>query len=186
MLSRLLPLWLLWQATAPAVIERIVAVVEGRPLMLSQVRLAQRLRDLTEAAAREALIDEQLMFGEASRLPQAVVTADEEERGYQDLIARVPDAREHASEAELRAVVRRQLAILKYVEFRFRPQIRIADDAVREAYEQESAGRPPSDAPAYPERAPALRERLERRELDLRIEAWVRELRASALVRYNP
>jgi hypothetical protein len=186
MRSRLLTLALMCLA-APArgeVIERIVAVVDGRPLMLSEVRLVERLRGLDEATAREALIDERLMFGEAARLPQASVSAADEERAYGALVARVDPAPDAAGEALLRAVVRRQVAILKYVEFRFRPQLRVSEEAVRAAYAAESAGT--SEPPPFAERGPLLRERLERRELDLRIETWIRELRAAAQIRYNP
>ena len=61
----------------------------------------------------------------------------------------------------LRRMVRRQATILKYVDFRFRPQVRItAEDPEEKAL-------------------------LEAAELDARIEAWVKDLRAAAEVRYN-
>src|SRR5438876_629259 len=61
-------------AAAPAeVVERILAVVDSRPLMLSEVRLVEQLRGLGRPAALEALVDEQLMLREASRLAQSVV-----------------------------------------------------------------------------------------------------------------
>src|SRR4029078_4636754 len=43
-----------------ALVERILAVVEGRPVLLSEVRLVQALRGLDEKAALEELIDERL------------------------------------------------------------------------------------------------------------------------------
>lgn len=164
------------------VVERILAVVDGRPLLLSEVRVLERLRGLDRQAAVDALIDERLMFREAARLPQAVVTEEEEERAYRELAARVP-AGSGATEEELRRLARRQTAILKYVEFRFRPQVRVEDAEVRAAWDQESAARP--DTPPFEEAAPALRARLEAEELDKRIEEWVGELRASAEIRYN-
>ncbi len=85
-------------------------------------------------------------------------------------------------EPDLRRLLRRQLAILKYVEFRFRPQVRIGDDEVRKAWEEEQAGRPAG--PALEDAQEVIRARLERRALDERIEAWVRELRSRADVRY--
>jgi len=48
------------------------------------------------------------------------------------------------------------------VELRFRPQVRVGEDL-----------------------APERRDEEERRALDQRIEAWVKELRAQAEVRYN-
>jgi hypothetical protein len=164
------------------VVERILAVVDGRPLLLSEVMVLQRLRGLERKAAVDALIDERLMFREAARLPEAVVSAEEEERAYRDLAARLPAAAA-ASEDDLRRLARRQTAILKYIDFRFRPQVRVEEAAVRSAWEQDRAARP--DTPPFEEAAAGVRSRLEAAELDQRIEQWVKELRAGAEIRYN-
>lgn len=164
------------------VVERILAVVDGRPLLLSEVRVLERLRGLDQKAAVDALIDERLMFREAARLPQAVVSAEEEERAYRELAARVP-AGAGATEEDLRRLARRQTAILKYVEFRFRPQVRVEDEEVRAAYAKERSARP--ETPPFEAVAEQLRARLESEELDQRIEEWVKELRAGAEIRYN-
>jgi hypothetical protein len=74
--------------------------------------------------------------------------------------------------------------ILKYVDLRFRPQVRVSDEVVREAYEDEHAGR--AEAPAFADAAGKIRDRLVGRDLDARIEGWVKELRAGAEIRYNP
>jgi len=164
------------------VVERILAVVDGRPLLLSEVRVLERLRGLDRKAAVDALIDERLMFREALRLPEAVVSAEEEERAYRDLAARVP-AGAGATEEDLRRLARRQTAILKYIDFRFRPQVRVEEAEVRAAWERERAARP--DTPSFEDSAARVRARLEAAELDQRIEQWVKELRAGAEIRYN-
>jgi hypothetical protein len=160
-------------------IERVVAVVDGRPLLLSDVRAVERVRGLAEAAALEALVDEWLMHREASRLPQAEVLAEEEQRATQELLERRPELGDAVSAADLRRLVGRQIAILKYVEFRFRPQLRVSDQEVRAAFEAD-----PSAGDSWEAAKQAVRERLERRALDERVEAWVRELRGRADVRY--
>jgi hypothetical protein len=165
------------------VVERILAVVGGRPLMLSEVRLVQRLRGLERAPALEAIIDEQLMLREASRLAQSVVSEEDEQRAYESLLQRNPSA-SALPEADLRRLVRRQAAILKYVEFRFRPQVQVSDAAMRDAYEKEYGSR--ADGPSFETAAPGIRRRLADRELDEKIEAWVKELRSGAEIRYNP
>jgi hypothetical protein len=96
---------------------------------------------------------------------------------------KLPKAEAQAVEPELRQLVRRQAAILKYVEFRFRPQVRVDEEAVRRAYEAEISGR--EDAPPLEALAPQLRQRLAERDLSERIEAWVKELRSAADIRYN-
>jgi|SRR5688500_1534397 len=161
MLSSLLTVFvLLAAAAAPRIVDRILAVVDARPILLSELRLAQQATGEAEAgAALEALIDEHLMFADASRLPQAALTDAEEEAAVSSLVARLgsddrdPDA--------VRRMARRQATILKYVDFRFRPQVRAATED------------------------PEEKARLEAEELDARIEAWVKDLRAAADVRYN-
>jgi len=141
------------------IVERVLAVVDDRPVLLSEVRLAQQVRGEDAAPALEALIDEHLMFAEALRLPQAALTDAEEARALASLKGRVPGAA--ADPDALRRMARRQATILKYVDFRFRPQVRItAEDPEEKAL-------------------------LEAAELDARIEAWVKDLRAAAQVRYN-
>ena len=186
-LFRLVP-WLLLAlphlalAQAPSsttTVERVVAVVDGRPLLLSDVRAVERVRGLSQEAALEALIDERLMYLEASRLPQAEVLADEEQRATQELLGRRAELAARVSAADLRRLIGRQIAILKYVEFRFRPQLRVSDQEVRAAFEAD-----PSAGDSWEAAKDHVREQLERRALDERVEAWVRELRARADVRY--
>lgn len=165
------------------VIERIPAVVDGRPLMLSEVRLLERLRGLPAGPALEALIDEALMFRDSTRLPATLSTAEEEERAYASLLERL-GGWAGALEDGLRRLARRQTAILKYVAFRFGPQVRVTDEALKAAYEAEHAE--DATAPPFEAVAESLRERLQREQLDRKVEAWIRELREGAEIRYNP
>jgi hypothetical protein len=169
-------------AFADVLLERILAVVEGRPLLLSEVRLLQAVRGLEEKAALEELIDERLMLREAGRLVQSAVLPEEEERALERLRETSLPARA-ASPAELRRLVRRQTAIVKYIDFRFRPQVSVSEADVRRAYDARHGGEP--GAPVPEAEAAALRESLTQKALDERIEAWVAELRATADIRYN-
>jgi hypothetical protein len=162
--------------TAPEarVVERVLAVADGRPVLLSEVRAAERVRGEDAGPALEALIDEILMYAEASRLPQARVSAEEEERALAGLLETMA-ARGVAADgdaAALRRMARRQAVILEYVDFRFRPQVRVAEEAVRAAL---GSGGTEEE----------VRRALEAEDLDRRIEAWVRDLRRAAPVRYN-
>jgi hypothetical protein len=172
-------------SAAPAqTVERIVAVVDDRPVLLSELRAHEAVRGLPEDKALEEAIDERLMNAEASRIAQAEVTAAEEDEALALLLEAHPALRAQVSEAELRRLLHRQLSILKYVEFRFRPQLRVSDEEVRQAWREEQAGRPAG--PAFEDEQDAIRARLERRALDERVEAWVKDLRARADVRYVP
>lgn len=163
-------------------LDRILAVVDERPLLLSSVRAVEEVRGLDRGEALEETIDERLMFQEAGRLPQAEVSEEEEEEALRALVGAQPGLDERVPTPALRRLLRRQLAILKYIDFRFQPQIRITEEALREAWNEDFRGQP--EGPPFEEAAPALRARLERRELDQRIENWVRDLRGRAEVRY--
>jgi hypothetical protein len=169
---------------AGEVVERVLAAVDRRPILLSEVSALQAVRGLARPAAVDALIDEGLMYREAARLPAALAAASEEDALLEELLRARPGLLDEAPEREVRRLVRRQAVILKYVELRFRPQVRIGEELVREAYDREHAGRP--GAPSFGAAAEALRARLARQDLDARIEGWVKELRAGAEIRYNP
>jgi hypothetical protein len=188
-------------ATRVELFERILAVVDGRPLFLSEVRALEILKGLDQDQALKNAIDARLMYQEAARVPQADVTAEDEERALAQLEEQRPGVTGKIDEGELRRLVRRELAILKYVEFRFRPQLGISDEDVRRVFEAEELGedaeaparrisgggeRAPGGGGPSPERSAAIRSRLERRAIDERIEAWVKELRERASLRYVP
>jgi hypothetical protein len=170
-------------APAPAeLIEQVLADIGGRPVLLSDVRLVESLRGLSRQAALEAVIDERLMLQEASRLPQVALSEEEEERAIQALRAAHPEAA-GLSEAGLRRLALRQALILRYVELRFRPLVRVTEEALREAYDAEFGGS--AAPPAFEDARDALEARRVREALDERIEQWVRELREAAEVRYR-
>ncbi|HXY41544.1 MAG TPA: hypothetical protein VEQ10_17845 [Vicinamibacteria bacterium] len=171
-------------AAANEIVERVMAVVDSRPLLLSDVRALALVRGLGESDALEEAIAEQLMYTEASRLPEAEVGSEDETAALALLVQREPAVRERVPEPQLRRLVHRQIAILRYVEFRFRPQVRISDEQVRREWEAQEVGRPAGLA--LEDAQDAIRARLERRALDERVEAWVGELRARADVRVVP
>jgi len=174
--------------SAPAetrMVERVLAVADGRPVLLSEVRAAARVRGEETGPALESVIDEMLMFAAASRLPQAAVTAEEEERALKallDVVARPGTGGEAPDTEALRRMARRQAVILKYVDFRFRPQVRVTEEDVRAALKT----RGEDGAPATAGEVEASRSVLEAEDLDRRIEGWVADLRREARIRYNP
>jgi len=186
LLAALLPLLALPLARAAAVerIERVLAVVDDMPALLSETLALQRLKPYGREEALQALIDELLMLREASRLREAAPTREEEQRAYDSLIAKLDGAAVLADPEALRRIAWRQSVILKYIELRFRPQIRIDEAELQQAYAEQYAGR--TDAPPLADVSKQLLEQLQVRALDKRIEGWVAELRAAARVRINP
>ena len=94
------------------VVERILAVVDGRPVLLSEVALFEKVRGDTERQALDGLIDEQLMYREAPAAPG---------RADRRRAARFEPARADHSQpgrtSGAHRLARRQAAILKYVGF---------------------------------------------------------------------
>jgi hypothetical protein len=174
--------------TAPPLLaerlERVLAVVDGVPVLLSETRALQRLKPTDLETARDALIDEFLMLREAIRLREAAATPDEEQRAYQGLLEKLPPDGAGGDADALRRIAWRQTVIVKYIELRFRPQVRIDEAELQQAYDEQYAGRP--DAPPLPQVSQRLLEQLRAAALDKRIEAWVAELRAAARIRLNP
>jgi hypothetical protein len=172
-----------WPASAER-IERVLAVVDDTPALLSETLALQRLKPYDREAALQALIDELLMLREASRLREAAPTRDEEQRAYQSLIDKLPPGAAGVDPDALRRIAWRQTVILKYIELRFRPQVRIDDAELQQAYDEQYGGRP--GAPPLAEVGKQLLERLSNGALDKRIEGWVGELRAAARIRLVP
>jgi hypothetical protein len=170
-------------ADAQILVERVVAAVDEQPVLLSEVRAFERLRGVARAAAVEALVDELLMLGEASRLPEANLSAQEEQQATSSLLGRWPLAEGEPPRSALGAIALRQALILKYVGLRFRAQVRVDETQLRAAWRERSAE--PPEGPAYQAAQAGLRAELEEQALSARIEAWVKDLRAGARVRYN-
>ncbi len=172
-------------ASAPApkaeLLERVVAVVDDRPLLLSDVRALAKVRGLDPGEALREAIDERLMYAEASRAAQAEVVPAQESAALAALLQKTPALRSEVPEADLRRLVHRQIAILRYVEYRFRPQVRVSDDDVRRAWEREEVGQPAG--PALEDALETIRKRLEQQMVDEKIESWIKDLRARADVR---
>ena len=87
------------------------------------------------------------------------------------------------AEPELRRLVRREMTILKYVDFRFRTEVRVTDAEVQKAYDEKygSSPRPPSLVSV----AESLRLALEDQQVGQAVDGWVKELRSAADIRYQ-
>ncbi len=165
-------------AHAGTVVERTVAFVNRRPILLSDVEMTRALLGLEEAEAQERTIDEVLMSDEASRLVSDSVSEEE-------IATAIGTLREKAGARFTPAALRRkalaQLAISKYIDLRLRPLVRIEDGDVRKVFNEKVAADPL--APDFALVAPEIRQLLERQSLDQKIEEWVASLRRRDEVR---
>lgn len=186
--SRVAPSWLAMILLAGTVsadtVERVLAAVDDTPVLLSEVRALERLRHVGREAALQALIDQTLMLREASRLREAAPSLEEEQRALLSLKTQLAPGAASLDEELLRRIARRESVILKYVELRFRSQLRVDDAELLSAYQEQYGGRP--GAPPFEAVESELNASLTSRALESRIEAWVAELRSGARIRLNP
>ena len=170
-----------FSAAAGTLIERTLAFVNKEPILYSDVALTRALLPLEEGDALERTIDEGLMFDEASRLLN--------DSPSEDTIARAVLAlREKTGTGFTAPALRRkalvQLAISNYIDQRLRPLVRVEDAEVRKAFNDRVLNDPQPSL--FSQVADAIRESLERRSLDQKIEEWVAALRLRAEIRRLP
>ncbi len=160
-------------AQSARLVERVLAVVDRQIVFSSEVRLVQALRGVDAEAAREALIDELLMYQEAVRLHRDTLSSAALEPVFEGLRSRLP-ASIASDVSAVRRLAHRQLVILEYIEFRFRP----LSVATEEEVEAQRARREDLSLES-------ARELIERRRLDERVEQWIADLRSGARIRYT-
>ncbi len=168
-------------AHAGTLVERTVAFVNKKPVLLSDVELTKALLKLEEKEAIERAIDEVLMFEEATRL---VTETLPEVAVAKAVVSLREKAGPGFTDAALRRKAVAQLAISSYIELRLRPQVRVEDEAVRRAFNERVARDP--ETPLFNLVADAIRESLESRALDEKIEEWVASLRRREEIRRVP
>lgn len=166
---------------AGTLVERTEAFVNRRPVLLSDVVLTAALLRLNHAEATEKSIDEALMFEEASRL---VNDAPGDEAVTEATLSLKEKAGPGFSTVALRRKALVQLTIAAYIDLRLRSLVRVEDEDVRKAFED--LAKTEARSPIYADVVADLREALEARVLDERIEEWVAELRLRADIRRPP
>lgn len=192
---------------APVLVDRIVAVVDEDPILLSEVEeviglgLAARRPGESDAELRErvvdGLIEQRLRFHEVDRSGFQHVPVAEIEARMADLAAAFPDraalrrrlAELGMTEEEVRQLVARQLAVLAYVEERLGARVFVGFDDIRAHYQEtlvpdlERRGEP---VPPLDEVREAVRAVLHEQRLNQELERWTEELRAEADVLVSP
>ncbi len=134
---------------AQEVIDRIVARVENDVILLSDIRLLSRYQLLvngkseSDADILDRLIDQWIVRSEASAAHTPKPTDADIERGLQRLqqsFANRPDyeARRklaELSEAQVRGLTADQLYLDNYLDSRFRPSVRVDEQAIQDFYQ---------------------------------------------------
>lgn len=186
---------------APRLVDRVVAVVDEDPILLSDVERVIGLR-VVEAGAGESaealrrrvldgLIEQRLRVHEIGRFGFEETPLEEVDRQVEALAARFPDAAAYRAELErlgieesdLRQIVARQLSVLAYVEERLGSRVFVGVEEIRRYYEDELGPelvRRGEPTPPIDEVREQIRALLRERRLNEEIDRWTEELRTAA------
>ena len=188
-------------AQEPRLVDRVVAVVDEDPILLSEVERVVALglhghpAGESEAATRrrvlDGLIEQRLRLHEIGRFGFEDAPLDQVDRQLAQLRARFGDeaayraelARLGLGEAEVRQLLARQLSILEYVEERLGPRVFVGLEEIRRYFDEELVpeltrrGEPVPEIENVREQIRAI---LRERALDQEIARWTEELRKNA------
>lgn len=184
-----------------ALVDRVVAVVDGDPVLASDLEraiglgLIERQNGESDDALRrrtlDRLIEHRLRLHEIDRFGFEEAALGEVEVQFEHLRSRFPSeaafraelARLGLEEAGLRQLLARQLSVLLYVEERLGPRVFVGVDDIRKHYDEElvpELHRRGEPAPPLDEVREAIRELLRSRRLNEEIDRWTAELRSRA------
>lgn len=180
----------------PAALDRVLAVVNGEPITLSEVAEAIAFEPGVNPPpgveeTLEGLIDARLMEAEARRYPLEPPSQDETEAALALLRNefRTPEdyratlLRFGIAEDYLRKRIERALIVARYLDRRFRPLVQVPQRDVEEYYRTVLEPDIGAGAPEALEEVEAqIRYDLEQRDLARRIAEWVDELRSTARI----
>ena len=166
------------------VIDRIVAVVEGRIITLSDLRQEREIRARLgepaiddDAVLVKQLVDNYLIERQTAEYPNIDVVNEEVE-------AELKKATSLISESEaVRDSIRRRIRMQKFFDLRFRQLIRPTDEEIRKYYENvfvpEARARGLQSIPPLSdgEMARGIRENVIQESLDHEVEVWLEAIR---------
>jgi hypothetical protein len=187
--------------TPPEPVDRIVAAVDGDPILESDIQrliglqIVVKRDDESETAFRrrtlERLIDNRLRLHELDRFGYDQAPIEEIDRRYRRIRDRFATEAEFRAEmtrldlddSRLRLLVARQISILAYVEERLGPRVFVSVDDIRRHYEEELVPellRRGEAVPPVESVREAIRAVIRERRLNEEIDKWTEGLRARA------
>jgi parvulin-like peptidyl-prolyl isomerase len=196
-------------AMAGEVLDRVVAIVNNTPIFQSDWEMALRTEALlggrnpqsfTPAEQRsvfERLVDQELLREQMRGFPVAPVTEEEVNARIQEIRAQMAGgksdetwkqdlAQAGLTESEFRSRIKFQLEILRFLDSRFRPTVRVEYRTIQQYYRDqflpELHKRGGADVPLS-EAAPKIREILTQQRMDEQVTTWLQTLREQADIR---
>lgn len=181
---------------AGEIVDRIVAIIDRQVITLSEAEQARGLLEVRTgqrpslADVVERLIEERLVEREVERFVGEPVPVELVDGALSKLQESFPDetayremlARDGLTETEVRDQLRRQLAITRYLERRFRALTYVTAEEIRRYYEQDPELSAPY-APPLSAVSDQIRRILEERKFTARVDTWIANLKGRARIR---
>jgi len=165
------------------ILDRIVAVVDGNIITLSDLqqereiraRLGEKPIDDDKALLQE-LIENRLIESQMADFPGVEVTDEEV-----DAELKKTQARQGAASQAVREAVRKRLQMQRYFDVRFRQFLRASDEEVRKYYDEvfvpEARKRGVNPVPSFEQVADMIRMNIIEEKLDHEVMGWLEAIR---------
>ena len=193
------------------ILDRIVATVNGQPILLSDWEVAMRceafldqrpLQFAPEAAraALERLVDQELLRQQVRTYHLPAITAEQLRRRLQEIRQQIPGAATDAawqaalerwglSEAEFEERIADQLEILRFVDVRLRPTVHVTRRSIEDYYRDklipQLREKGAKEVPLA-EVSPQIEEILSQQRMDTLLNDLLRELRQQSDIHIDP
>ena len=181
----------------PELVDRIVAIIDRDVIMLSEAEQAMWLVEIRSDAVAvlpdvvERLIEARLIEREVARFTDAPVPDEVVEEQLERVRSSFSSREDFETmlvsgglgEAELRAEVRRQLTVNRYLERRFRALTYVTDDDIENYFSVEVLPALPDERGPTLEEIDQIRRILEEQRFNERVERWIDGLKDRARIR---
>ncbi len=179
-------------------VDRVVAIIDREVVTLSEAEQAGEISRARTGASDplvdvvERLIESRLVEREVERFSGEPVSLELVDGALQEVRARFPAesafremlATSGLSEDELRAMLRKQIAVAQYMEQRFRPLTFVTEEQIAAYYRDELLPAVVGTrAPQLSEVSDSIRRILEERTFNARVEEWIESLKGRARIR---
>jgi peptidyl-prolyl cis-trans isomerase SurA len=179
-------------------VDRIVAIIDREVVTLSEAEQASEIararsgEEVPLVAIVERLIEARLVEREVERFTSEPVPSELVERAFEEVRAGTSSASEFKkmlarsglSEDELRAILRRQVSVARYLERRFRPLTFVTEEQIAAYYRDELAPAVAGDRlPGLEQVSESIRRILEERAFNARVDDWIAALKERTTIR---
>ena len=185
------------------VVDRIVAVVDREVITLSETEVAREIvavrgggpsEELALPLVVERLIETRLMERELRRYRGEPVPPEQTDAGVEAIRESFPShesfqealAARGMNEESLRHLIRRQIAISRYLERRFWPLVNVTEEEAQRYYEEElqpTLRESGGVVPPYEEVADGIRQIVAEQEFNQRVDDWIEGLKSRSRIR---